>query len=176
MGSSHGQHLQKAFKLKHFVNTDTLKLFFNAHIKTHIDYASPVWDMCPNNHFQTVNSLYRRSAKLILADPTLSTDGKMEKLNIFPLEKQLQHNKCVLMYKVIQSKVPIYLSALFQHSQMRYENSRSGFTPIRPRIDLVKMNITYSGVTLWDSLPASLREKPTIASFKTTLRTYLTHF
>ena len=29
-------------KLKRIVDTDTLKLFFNAHIKSHIDYASVV--------------------------------------------------------------------------------------------------------------------------------------
>ena len=31
-------------KLKYIVDTDTLKLFFNAHIKSHIYYASVVWD------------------------------------------------------------------------------------------------------------------------------------
>ena len=30
------------YKLKNIVDTDTLKLFFNAHIKSHIDYASVV--------------------------------------------------------------------------------------------------------------------------------------
>ena len=33
-------------KLKYIVDTDTLKLFFNAHVKSHIDYASVVWGGC----------------------------------------------------------------------------------------------------------------------------------
>jgi len=33
-------------KLRYIVDTDTRKLFFNAHIKPHIDYASVVWDGC----------------------------------------------------------------------------------------------------------------------------------
>ena len=33
-------------KLRYIVDTDTRKLFFNAHIKPHIDYASVVWDEC----------------------------------------------------------------------------------------------------------------------------------
>ena len=32
-----------SFYLKYIVDTDTLKLFFNAHIKSHIHYASVVW-------------------------------------------------------------------------------------------------------------------------------------
>ena len=33
-------------KLRYIVDIDTRKLFFNAHIKPHIDYASVVWDGC----------------------------------------------------------------------------------------------------------------------------------
>ena len=33
-------------KLRYIVDTDTRKLFFNVHIKPHIDYASVVWDGC----------------------------------------------------------------------------------------------------------------------------------
>ena len=33
-------------KLRYTVDVETRKLFFNAHIKPHIDYASVVWDGC----------------------------------------------------------------------------------------------------------------------------------
>ena len=33
-------------KLRYIVDIDTRKLFFNAHIKPNIDYASVVWDGC----------------------------------------------------------------------------------------------------------------------------------
>ena len=40
------KHVFLLSKLKYIVDTDTLKLFFNAHIKSHIDYASVVWGGC----------------------------------------------------------------------------------------------------------------------------------
>ena len=159
-------------KLKHFVNTDVLKLFFNAHIKSHVDFASPVWDMCPQTHLKNVNSLYRRSAKFIMPDQTLSTDDKMKDLNILPLEKQLEYNKCIMMYKVVSNMAPPYLCNIFEHSQTRYDNSRSDLKPIRPRIDLVKTSLAFSGVSLWNSLPLYLRERSSISSFKINLRKY----
>ena len=159
-------------KLKHFVNTDVLKLFFNAHIKSHVDFASPVWDMCPQTHLKNVNSLYRRSAKFIVSDHTLSTDDKMKDLNILPLEKQLEYNKCIMMYKVVSNMAPPYLCNIFEHSQTRYDNSRSDLKPIRPRIDLVKTSLAFSGVSLWNSLPLYLRERSSISSFKINLRKY----
>ena len=57
-----------SFYLKYIVDTDTLKLFFNAHIKSHINYASVVWGGYSDALKKRLNSLLRRSGKLILPD------------------------------------------------------------------------------------------------------------
>ena len=41
-------------KLKYIVDTDILKFFFNADIKSHIDYASVVWDGCSDALKKTI--------------------------------------------------------------------------------------------------------------------------
>ena len=53
-------------KLRYIVDIDTRKLFFNADIKPHIDYASVVWDGCSDVLKKRLNSLHRRAVKLIL--------------------------------------------------------------------------------------------------------------
>ena len=50
-------------KLKYYLNFESRKLFFHAHIKSHIDYASTIWDRCADVHLIRLNSLYRRAAK-----------------------------------------------------------------------------------------------------------------
>ena len=40
------QFQENLSELRYIVDLDTRKLFFNAHIKPHIDYASVVWDGC----------------------------------------------------------------------------------------------------------------------------------
>ena len=62
--------------LQHIINIDTRKIFYNAHIKSHIGYASVVWDVCGEVHFKKLNSLHPRAGKLILNDPSLSTEQK----------------------------------------------------------------------------------------------------
>ena len=37
-------------ELQYIININTRKLFYNAHIKPHIDYASVVWDGCGEVH------------------------------------------------------------------------------------------------------------------------------
>ena len=46
------------YQLQHAINIDTKKLFYNAHIKPHIDYVSVVWDGCGEVHLKELNSLY----------------------------------------------------------------------------------------------------------------------
>ena len=52
---------------KHYVSTDCRKMFFKAHLLAHINYT-----------------FYKRAAKLILPEQSLSTTAKLRKLDIFP--------------------------------------------------------------------------------------------
>ena len=63
-------------KLRYIVDIGTRKLFFNAHIKPHIDYASVMWDGRSDVLKKRLNSLHRRAVKLIFPDKTLITDQK----------------------------------------------------------------------------------------------------
>ena len=85
-----------SFYLKYIVDTDTLKLFFNANVKSDIDYASVVWGGCSDDLKNLLSSLLRRSGKLILPDKNLTIDQKLNKIGILSLHKQLDYNKAFL--------------------------------------------------------------------------------
>ena len=153
-------------KLRHFVDTQTCKIFFNAHILSHINYASTLWDGCSEANFKRVNSLYRRASKLMITNKSLSTDEKMKMLDFLPLRKHLELNKCVLMKKISDGRVPSYLSSLFRYSTHR---GRKYFFLPQPRIDLFKTSLSYSGVTLWNSLPDDIQQIKSLPSFKNKL-------
>ena len=93
-------------KLRYIVDIDTRKLFFNAHIKPHIDYASVAWDGCNNVLKRRLNSLHRRAVKLIFPDTTLTTDLKLKEIRIMSLQKQLEYNKGLFVYRVLSNEAP----------------------------------------------------------------------
>ena len=76
-------------KLRYIVDIDTGKLYFNAHIKPHICYASVVWDGCSDVLKRRLNSLHRRAVKLIFPDTTLTTDQKLKEMRIMNLKNNL---------------------------------------------------------------------------------------
>ena len=116
-------------------NIDTRKLFYNAHIEPHIDYASLVLDGCGEVSLKKthLNSVHRRAGKLILSDPSLSTEQKMSALGILNLPQQLAYNKGIFMLKVFNNS-PNYLAQLFISHQSHYINSRNNLNVPRPRL------------------------------------------
>ena len=75
--------------LRYIVDIDTRKLFFNAHIKHHSDYASVVWDGCSDVFKKRLNSLNRRAVKFIFPDITLTTEQKLKEMRIMKLKNNL---------------------------------------------------------------------------------------
>jgi hypothetical protein len=154
---------------KRIIDLPTKKLFYNAYIKPHFDYSSPIWDGCCENHFKRLNSLHRRAAKLILPCSNLTTDETLVQLNMLPLQKQLLVNKAMLMHKIVDGKAPQYLLTMFRHSQTRYINQRNNLVVTRPRIDLFKTSFSFSGASLWNSLPTKVKSLKSHKAFRNAL-------
>ena len=63
-------------QLTRYVNSQTLRIFFNSHMMPHINFSSTVWDGCSEIHLSKLNSLHRCAAKLLNPDRNLSADEK----------------------------------------------------------------------------------------------------
>ena len=156
-------------QLKRYVSSQTLKIFYSSHILPHISFSSTVWDGCGETHLHKLNSLHRRAAKLLLPDKNSSTGKKVKALSILPLQKQLYFNKAVLMFKVNRRMTPSYIVSLFTESN----NCTNRYVLPKPRIDLYKTSLFFSGSTCWNSLSVAIKTIGTIKRFKRELHQYL---
>ena len=153
-------------RLQSIISFEARKTFYNAHIKSHIDYASVLWDGCSDALFKPINSLHRRAAKLILPDPNLSTENKMETIGMLSLKNHLSYNKAVLMHKILNDKAPSYLVQLFAEAPSRYFSFRRNLTIPKPRLDIYKTSLSFSGAHTWNSLPLNIKSVHSLSSFK----------
>ena len=151
-------------RLKLFTNTHNLKMFFNAHIMSHINYASTIWDGCCKDALKKLNSVYRRAIKHLIHNPNLSTDEKIEELNLLPLDKQLEVNKTIFIQKIICGKTPPYLSQLIKKATPRY-NSKNLIPPCSFN-DCFKTSLAFSGSIVWNKLPLYLKNISSPKLFK----------
>ena len=147
--------------------------FYNAHIKPHVDYASVVWDGCGEVNLKQLNSLHRREGKLILPDPSPSTEQKMSALGILNLPQQLTSDKAVFMHNVLNNNSPNYLAQLLISHQSHYTNPRNNLYVPRPRLDLFKTTIFFAGASIWNSLPQNIKSCISLPCFKRNLHKYM---
>ena len=81
--------------------------------------------------------------------------------------------KAILMYKVTNNLTRMYLQDLFvtrvSHYSLRDSEGKL-FLP-KPITDYLKRFFSYSGASLWNSLPESLRSSLSLSSFKRSLKT-----
>ena len=157
-------------QLRHVADEEYLLLFFYGHILPHINYASNIWDSCADQHMKKLNSLHRRAIKLIHSEKDISTDHKLADLGVLPLNKQLQMNKAILTYKVINGISPSYLYPLCRKPPERY-GSVNLIAPFA-RIDLFQTSFSFSASVLWNSIPKNIRCKPSLQSFKRAIKVY----
>ena len=119
-----------------------------------------------------MNSLHRRAGKLILPDPSLSTEQKLSAPGILNLPQQLAYNKGIFMYKVLNNS-PNYLAQIFVSHRSHYTNSRNKLYVPRPRFDLFKTSISFAGAFLWNSLPQNIKPCISLSCFKRNLHRYM---
>jgi len=162
-------------KLKDILSGRAKKAFFHAHILSHINYISNVWDNCAENHMKLLKSVHKRGIKLISSVKDQSYQVKCSKLHLLTLEKQLKLNKCNLVHRIIHRKAGTsYLANMFSlHANHRSSRQSMSLQLPKPRIDLYKSSLAFSGSQLWNSLPNTLKEINSFHKFKQSLLKYL---
>ena len=156
-------------RIKHFLDQHTRKLFFHSYIQPDIDFASTCWDLASKVSLKPLESLFRRSIKLVLHKSSLQ-NSDYKALKILPFQKKCYLNKATFMYKIMTCIAPPYLSKRFKLIHSRFKDVV--FIP-RPRTDLFMTSLTFSGAKLWNDMPRFLKNKSTLFSFKIALKRYL---
>ena len=141
-------------RLKHFVNFRVRKLFFTSHRQSLIDYGSTLWDSASQNTLKPIHSLHRQALRLILLKQSPLEKDDDNKLNVLPLHTRLKYNKGIFMNKIMVGNAPPSLNRIFPINPTRDQIKTNIPTP---SIDLFKTSLTFSGASLWNSLPFSLK-------------------
>lgn len=147
-------------RIKHFINLNSRKTFYCAHIQSLIDYSSTLWDSASGQNMKPLLSVQKRAIKTILSK-TVILSSDYAKLNILPVLSRLKFNKGVFMHKILSGNAPTYLSnLLIRNARIPHKLN----IPV-PRLDLYKSSLVYSGSLLWNSLPYTIRNPNCIHSF-----------
>ena len=106
------------------------------------------------NTLKPLVSIHKRALKLTLLKSTSLTAHDYKLLDVLPLKLKL--NKGIIMHKIVSGYAPSNLKLNFHSNQNRHSHK---LVVPRPRLDLFKCSLMYSGGNLWNNLPLSIKKK-----------------
>jgi hypothetical protein len=166
-------------KLKTIVTFEAMRSFYFAHIMSHINYVSNVWDSCADDHMKKMLSLHKRSVKQLLPDQELTYEERCTSMFILTLPNQHLYNKCMLMQKIKNAEAPQYLRDLIENSNRR-RNIAGPRNDIKlyskTRLDIYKKSFAFSASKCWNEiLPPCLKSLNTLCFKRKAYAFFLTY-
>ena len=81
-------------------------------------------------------------------------------------------NTAKVMFKVTEGISPIYITETFKIKECNSEDtmtlrldSNKNFKTPKPKLNMFKNNLSYSGTLVWNSIPLKIRNANTIGDF-----------
>ncbi len=148
-------------------------LFYKAYIQPHFDYCCIIWANSSNQNITKITKLQRRACKIILADEYTDLISSLTRLNILSFDESVFLQKAKMMYKTLNRLVPEYLSEMFEMQSntqtnrsitLRSATNEAVHVP-RPKTEIFKGSLSYSGAIIWNSIPLHIRNANSIAVF-----------
>ena len=168
-------------QLSKYVSKNCLKQYYNSYILPVFDYGCMIWSRGTSTNIERMLQLQKRAARIILhADILTPSKDMFLELQWLPFSKRIQYHVCVMMFKTLNGIAPDYMSDMFtQTSETHNRNLRSvsnGDLRVPfARTKYFQNSFAVHGAKQWNALPPDLRQKSTLGSFKTAIKTYLLH-
>ena len=111
------------------------------------------------NDSQRLQTLFNYACRIALHCPWLhSSSALCSELGLTSLDVRRNPHQAEMMYKCFNSLAPPYLSSLFQPPSHSYQ-TRTRHLPNLPRVNTSfgQRAFSFSGLSLWRSIPSSLR-------------------
>lgn len=160
-------------KLKQTTQQHTLMLIYNSFILSRLTYLNPIWSRCVRYKINEVDVLHKRVLKIILGVsilyPTQELYSKFTSFNIIS-EREL----LIVIYKMINNLIKhnfnlTKVSETHSHDTRR----RSHFSVEYFATSISNNNVSYTGLSKFNSLPTHIRRENNIFKFKKLLTNHL---
>ena len=172
-------HLRRISQIRKHLSTEATTKLVISLVISRLDYCNALLSGLPDSTIQTLQRVQNNAARLILKkrksdhiSPLLSS------LHWLPISKRIEYKLCLLCFKCLNNLAPVYLSDLL-HVYTPSRSLRSSSDPLCLRIPRTKLftygprSFSVAAPLSWNKLPLSLRQKPTLSSFKSALKTHL---
>ena len=159
-------------RIRRYLNQDQLILLFNSFILSIFNYAPIVWMFCNKSSCKSIDSIHKRSLRAVYGDYVTSYE---DLLQISGSKRIHEIHLCQLLseiYKTAHSLNPSFMQELFKVKESRYSlrNQNLLSLPATKTNRFGTQSFLFRGSLLWNLLPDSVKNAPSLASFKNVIK------
>jgi hypothetical protein len=157
-----------------YLDTDTFIPLYKAMVRTHFDYAATIWSPCTLKHRDIIERVQRRATKQLPKMANLEYSERLKQLGLPTLAYRRQRGDMIEAYKIANNKYDkevcqdiLNMRENWQQSGLRGHNHT--LTHERHKNKKRKHFFTQRIVRVWNSLPYTLVNAPSLNIFKNNL-------
>jgi len=157
---------------------DTAKSLVNSFVIIRIDYCNRLLTTLPNYALDRLQRVMNAAARMPCGAGKYSRVAGLirDRLHWLPVQAQhIQFKLCLMMYKAMHGLAPAYLFELCASSYVEgrsRSSARGDLVVQRTRTKFGGRAFVVAGPVAWNRLPCSVRNSPSLESFKTALKTF----
>ena len=178
IGRSVNYQLRQLWRIRQYLNLHSTKTLAHALISSRLDYGNCLLYGITGNLMQRLQRLQNSAARLVTKSPkSCHITPILHKLHWLPVHLRIEYKILMYVYKALNGLAPKYIADLLtSYTPGRHlRSSNVGLLHI-PKTHLGSFGdkaFSTSAPILWNSLPVKIKSAKSLASFKSSLKTYL---
>ena len=170
--------LKKISSIRSFLTKDVATKLVTSLILSKMDYCNSLLAGLPRTKLNKIQIIQNNAARLIMRrKKSDNVTPILRELHWLPVEKRIIYKIATTCFKCIHNSAPLYLSSLVQvYHPPRALRSSTDNKLVLPNVRLKSFGeraFYHSGPAIWNTLPISVRQAPTLSQFKKGLKTHL---
>ena len=147
----------------------------NTVIISSFNYCPLVWMFCGKDANHKINSTHKRALRILHNDYDSSLDKLLKRNDTVAIHIKNLQNLMLEIYKSMNHLNPSYIWHLHERKETQYDLRTKHLCklPITNTIKFGMESLSFRGSLLWNSLNDEIKELPTVASFKTKIKTWM---
>ena len=164
--------------MRRYLNEKSLQMLVLALVISRLDYANSLLAGAPVTQIHRLQLLQNNAARIVCGVRRFdSVTQSLISLHWLPVLKRIEFKVCCIVYKALEGSAPSYIRDLIDfHSTGRTLRSSTSGTLLkvpRTRSNYGDRAFSSIGPRLWNELPDSLRDTPSLVDFRRKLKTLL---
>ena len=145
-------------------------------VRPHLDYCCTLWSPSKIGDISRVEDVQRSYTRKIVGLKGLNYWQRLQTLGLLSLQRRRERYTMILVWKVYNNEIPNSTDMCFvdrHRSGPRAVVPRYSYEAQRSNLSLYEQSFAVLGARLWNTLPRSVKEAPTLYQFKSQLGSFL---